>query len=340
MSTTFASALLTHYDVHSRDLPWRGTQNAYAIWLSEIMLQQTTVATVKDYYTRFLHAYPTVFDLAGATEQEVLTLWQGLGYYSRARNLHACAKKVAHELGGHFPATPEALQQLPGIGPYTAAAIAAIAFGYPATVVDGNVERVISRLYRIEEPLPKAKPRIRTLAAALTPQQRAGDYAGAIMDLGATICTPRKPACTTCPVASFCASGGKADAVNFPRKMPKKEKPFKTGTAWCLWDAEGRLYLRQRPPQGLLASLWEVPTHGWEVAPLDPVIDPLLEADWQDCGTIKHVFTHFTLTLTVKRLKLAEEHVDWVAPRQLKTHPLPTLMRKVLDAAATEGSLV
>jgi A/G-specific adenine glycosylase len=332
----FAEALLAHYDQHARDLPWRQTTDPYAIWLSEIMLQQTTVATVLGYYQKFLARFPTVDALAAATEQEVLTLWQGLGYYSRARNLHACAKAVVTVWGGVFPQTPEALQTLPGIGPYTAAAIAAIAFGHPATVVDGNVERVISRLYRIDTPLPAAKTLIRARAEELTPTIRAGDYAGAIMDLGATVCTPRAPKCNRCPVSAFCASAGRDDATSYPRKAPKKQKPVKTGTAWCVADRDGRLYLRQRPAKGLLASLWEVPTHGWEDTPPDSVIDRLLEENWHDCGTVKHVFTHFTLVLAVRHLRLTDSRPDWVDLRD-ERHPLPTLTRKVVAAALRPG---
>ncbi len=330
---TFAADLLAHHDQHARELPWRGTTDPYAIWLSEIMLQQTTVATVKDYYTRFLAAYPTVADLAKADEQEVLTLWQGLGYYSRARNLHTCAKTLVAEYNSTFPDTPEALQKLPGIGPYTAAAIAAIAFNNHGVVVDGNVERVISRLYRIDTPLPQAKAEIRQRAEALTPKTRTGDYAGAIMDLGATLCRPKNPNCAACPVSHHCASFGKDDVTTYPRKAPKKQRPIRTGTVWYVTDADGRMYLKKRPDTGLLASLWELPSHGWEDRPIDPVIDTLLEQDWQDCGHIKHVFTHFTLLLDVKRLHLSKKHPSWVSPATLHTHPLPTLMRKVLAAA-------
>ena len=334
----FRQHLLAFYDQHGRDLPWRQVTTPYAIWLSEIMLQQTTVATVKPYFWRFLEAFPTVHDLARATEQEVLTLWQGLGYYSRARNLHACAKTVVAAWDGQFPTTTEDLLKLPGIGPYTAAAIAAIAFNAQATVVDGNVERVISRLYRLATPLPKAKTEIRPLATALTDPARPGAYAGAIMDLGATVCTPRSPSCAECPVQRWCAGYAAGDQATYPRKEPKAKRPEKTGVAWCIFDRHGRLYLRQRPAKGLLASLWEVPHTGWEEhAPPLPEIAQYHAAEAVDAGQIRHVFTHFGLTLDVRRLDLPTEQPDWVSPATLARHPLPTLMRKVLHRALAEA---
>lgn len=331
----FRAALLGHYNTHGRNLPWRKRHDAYAIWLSEMMLQQTTVATVIPYFERFLAHWPTVADLARADEQAVLGLWQGLGYYSRARNLLKCARQVVADFGGAFPHTAEALQKLPGIGPYTSAAIAAIAYNTPATVVDGNVERVISRLYALDTPLPDARPLIRTLAEPLTSPAEPGAYAGAIMDLGATICTPRRPKCLICPVASFCAAKNSPDPAQWPKKRPKAARPEKTGIAYVLTDGRDHILLRQRPAKGLLAGLWEVPHTGWENTPL-PEAFKTLAAEAESCGTIRHVFTHFGLTLEVRTLKTthapAMQDMVWAAPGH--AHPLPTLMRKVIAQAS------
>lgn len=333
-SRAFQEALLAHYAKHGRDLPWRQTQDPYAIWLSEIMLQQTTVATVKPYFIKFLTAFPTVFDLAKAPLHDVLSLWQGLGYYSRARNLHRCAQMVANDYNGTFPATAEGLHKLPGIGPYTAAAVASIAFGEHATVVDGNVLRVVSRLYRVQTPLPQAKKELEALAHGLTSPECPGEYAGAIMDLGATICRPKNPQCDNCPVADFCAARAAGDAATYPRKAPKKQSPEKSGIAYVLYDAKGRIYLQRRPESGLLGGLWEVPHTGWEDTPLPAPITPLLkQGHMQSCAPIRHVFTHFALTLDVRRIDVDASHPGWIAPEELAATPVSTLMRKVLKSA-------
>lgn len=335
-SHVFQEALLAHYARHGRDLPWRQTNDPYAIWLSEIMLQQTTVATVKPYFLRFMAAFPTVFALAKAPLHDVLHLWQGLGYYSRARNLHACAQKVVADYNGQFPQTAAALRTLPGVGPYTAAAVASIAFGEAATVVDGNVLRVISRLYRVQTELPQAKRELEQLAEKLTSPTHPGDYAGAIMDLGATICRPRNPQCGICPVAAFCAAVKAGDAASYPRKARKKASLEKHGVAYVIYDAEGRIYLQRRPEKGLLGGLWEAPHTGWENTPLPSRIRSLIAQEkGTKCPPIRHVFTHFALTLDVQRIQLESQHPNWIGPTELAATPLSTLMRKVLQSAET-----
>ena len=266
--------LLAWYDVHGRDLPWRAkpgeTSDPYRVWLSEIMLQQTTVAAVRGYYIKFLSRWPTVNDLAKASQEDVLRAWAGLGYYARARNLHACAIQVASEWGGKFPDTVEALRTLPGIGPYTAAAIAAIAFDRPHAAVDGNVERVMSRLYAIETPLPEAKTVIGEKAQALVPNRRAGDFAQALMDLGATVCTPRTANCTICPWTDECVGRQSGIAESLPRKLPKAKIPSRVGIAFWVEGGDGRILLRRRPQKGLLGGMVEIPsTRGFEFGPSD-----------------------------------------------------------------------
>lgn len=320
----FSESLLKWYRRKGRFLPWREEITPYRVWLAEIMLQQTTVITVKDYYARFLEAFPTITDLAQAEEEQVLTLWQGLGYYSRARNLHKCAIKVVNELNGIFPNTEKELLDLPGIGPYTAAAVAAIAFKEQATVVDGNVERIISRLYRIEEKLPKSRPEIKEKATELTSEIEPDHYAQAIMDLGATVCTPKKPNCEDCPVADFCQAKEKGDMLEFPKKEPKKPKPHKTGTLYIFEDAQGNLYKEKRADKGLLANLWQFPSTGWENDSLPDELEELLcDNEAVDIGTYSHVFTHFKLTLDVKHIKIAE-----IMPWEFADKPIPTLMKK------------
>ena len=261
------TALLAWYDRHRRTLPWRAPKGAradpYRVWLSEIMLQQTTVTAVAPYYARFLARWSDVRALAAAPLEEVLKAWAGLGYYARARNLHACARAVVEHHGGEFPASEAALRELPGIGDYTAAAIAAIAFDVPASPVDGNIERVIARLFAVTEPLPRAKPELRRLARALTPPRRAGDFAQAMMDLGATICTPKKPACALCPWNQSCAAHARGDAETFPRRTPKREGALRRGAAFVARRADGFLLVRTRPAQGLLGGMTEVPTTEW-----------------------------------------------------------------------------
>ncbi len=342
---TISSALLRWYDHHARDLPWRVGPGAraqglrpdpYHVWLSEIMLQQTTVAAVRDYYLRFLTLWPCVGALAAADDAQVMAEWAGLGYYARARNLVKCARMVAGELGGAFPDTEEGLRALPGIGPYTAAAIAAIAFDRPASVVDGNVERVMARVFAIETALPAAKPEIATRTAALTPPDRPGDYAQAVMDLGATICTPRNPACGICPLLTRCRARAQGRAADLPRKAPKRAKPTRQGIAYLAWRPDGAVLLETRPARGLLGGMLGWPGTDWAEAA--PVEDPPIAAAWTDPELeVRHTFTHFHLRLT---LRLAQVEADarpvrgqFVDRAQFRPASLPTVMRKAYDLA-------
>ncbi len=342
-SAAKACDLLDWYDRHRRALPWRAlpgeTPDPYRVWLSEIMLQQTTVRAVKPYFEKFLRLFPTVRDLATAETDAVMSAWAGLGYYSRARNLHACAKAVVERHGGLFPAEEAALRALPGIGDYTAAAIASIAFDRPAVVVDGNVERVIARLHSVEEPLPGAKPAIKRLTAAVAPSERPGDFAQAMMDLGATICTPRSPACGLCPWREPCTARRDGTAETLPRKTPKREGVPRRGAAFVAFREDGAILLGTRPPKGLLGGMAEVPGTEWakdhdpaEVAARAPV-----EGDWKrSLGTVTHVFTHFPLELDVHVGRIpagteAPAGLRWVPTRDLGTEALPSVMRKVVE---------
>nr|WP_155194116.1 A/G-specific adenine glycosylase [Roseibium denhamense] len=344
-------SLLDWYDRHARALPWRVSPedrrlgeipDPYRIWLSEVMLQQTTVAAVKDYFIKFTGTWPTVMDLAAARQEDVMKAWAGLGYYSRARNLKKCADTVARDHGGHFPDTEDALLKLPGIGPYTAAAIAAIAFDRHAAVVDGNVERVLSRLGLIETPLPDAKPEIKALMGTLTPSDRPGDFAQAVMDLGATICTPKRPACAICPWTQECRARNEGLAETLPRKAPKKEKPVRFGAAFVARDAKtGSIYLRRRPPKGLLGGMTEVPGTDWRETGQtdDPSGQAPFAGPWTKRMTVvKHTFTHFHLRLTVYRADISAAGIEandgwWCPVDDLNSEALPTVMRKVLAAA-------
>src|SRR6185436_8512395 len=309
MTTTHASRLLAWYDRHRRTLPWRapaGTRaDPYIVWLSEIMLQQTTVATVGDYFRRFVERWPTVEALANAPIDDVLSAWAGLGYYARARNLHACARTVTEAHDGHFPQGEADLLALPGIGRYTAAAIRAIAFDQPASAVDGNVERVIARLFAIATPLPDAKIEIAARAAELVPPERAGDYAQAMMDLGATVCTPRNPSCVICPLIAGCRARRQGIAEGLPRRAPKADKPTRRGLAFVLMRKDGAVLLRKRPPKGLLGGMDEVPSSAWREGKL--TLDQALKeapvpANWKVlAGGVRHTFTHFHLELAVAR---------------------------------------
>ena len=334
--------LLAWYDRHRRRLPWRALPghktDPYAVWLSEIMLQQTTVAAVKSYYESFLTSWPTVADLAAAPVAEVMTAWAGLGYYARARNLHKCAGQVVADHGGVFPDTEETLRALPGIGPYTAAAIAAIAFGRNAVVVDGNVERVMARLFAVTEPLPKSKSRLRALAAGLTPSSRAGDYAQGVMDLGATLCTPKSPACVICPWANHCAGRKKGIAETLPRKTKKVETPLRRGVAYWMMRTDGCVALQRRPPRGLLGGMTEVPGSAWRFAgSKDPAMAAPLKAKWRELpGVVTHTFTHFRLELTVEVAVLTSAQVKklgpgiiWTPLERLGGAGLPSVMAKV-----------
>jgi len=337
--------MLDWYDRHRRSLPWRAEpghpSDPYAVWLSEIMLQQTTVATVGPYFGAFTARWPRVEDLASASLDAVLHAWQGLGYYARARNLHACARVVADRFGGRFPDTEEGLRQLPGIGAYTAAAIAAIAFDRPATVVDGNVERVMARLFAVETPLPDAKPELRAHAETLTPAHRPGDYAQAVMDLGATVCTPRKPRCVLCPWMTSCRARAAGDPERLPAKRPKAERPVRRGVAFWLVRPDGAILLRRRPESGLLGGMMEVPSTpwrdtAWPVAEAQK-LSPVTAQEWRLLpGAVGHTFTHFHLELAVLAGSAAASAPGlWVRPDQLGEHALPTLMKKVARWAIT-----
>src|SRR3984957_13802771 len=308
------TALLAWYDRHRRRLPWRAPPGSrpdpYRVWLSEIMLQQTTVKTVAPYYVRFLERWSDVHALAAAPLDDVLKAWAGLGYYARARNLHACAQAVVERHAGEFPASEELLRALPGVGAYTAAAVASIAFDMPATPVDGNIERVIARLYAIETPLPAAKPEINRLARGLTPQKRAGDFAQAMMDLGATICSPKTPACALCPWNDACAAYARGDAETLPRRTPKREGALRRGAAFVARRADGMVLVRTRPAKGLLGAMTEVPTTQWHHdfdedkartgAPRFASSKMQKRVAWRKvAGVVRHVFTHFPLELSV-----------------------------------------
>ncbi|MGI3170182.1 A/G-specific adenine glycosylase [Pseudooceanicola sp. C21-150M6] len=340
-----ARDLLEWYDVHARDLPWRVPPGAthradpYRVWLSEIMLQQTTVAAVRAYFLRFTTLWPDVTALAAAPDEQVMGEWAGLGYYARARNLLKCARVVARELGGMFPDTEEGLRALPGIGPYTAAAISAIAFDRPSVVMDGNVERVMARLHDIHTPLPAAKLALKAAAAALTPSARPGDYAQAVMDLGATICTPRSPACGICPWRDPCVARARGTAPELPAKTPKKAKPVRLGIAYVARTPEGWL-LERRPESGLLGGMLGWPGTVW--AEDVPVEMPPVAGPWRGLGAeVRHTFTHFHLRLALRVAFLETEEVPEplrvVPHHQFRPGDLPTVMRKAFDLA--QGAL-
>jgi A/G-specific adenine glycosylase len=339
-----AVKLLAWYDVSRRSLPWRAAPgerpDPYAVWLSEIMLQQTTVAAAADYYRAFLSRWPVVAALAAAPVEEVMQAWAGLGYYTRARNLHACAKKIVAEHGGEFPADEAELRALPGIGPYTAAAVSAIAFGRRAAVVDGNIERVAARLLALETPLPAGKKAIAAFVAALTPHTRAGDFAQAGMDLGATICTPRKPDCDHCPLAEDCAAHEEGKVEAFLANPPHKPRPQMRGAAFYLRRADGAVLTRTRPPRGLLGGMVEFCGSDWRA---DRAEDwalrhaeksaPLAGIAWTLAGDIDHVFTHFALSLKIyvgfaPAGAEPPEGCRWLNETQMRIAALPSVMRK------------
>jgi A/G-specific adenine glycosylase len=350
-----AAKLLDWYRGAGRALPWRQPPgsprkpDAYRVWLSEIMLQQTTVKAVLPRYDAFLRRWPTVTALAEAPLGDVLAEWAGLGYYARARNLHACARTVATELGGKFPDREARLRSLPGIGAYTAAAIAAIAFGRRVTPVDGNVERVVARLFALSTPLPKGGPEIARLARALAPARRAGDFAQALMDLGAGICTSRRPACALCPLRQNCAGHARGIANLLPYRATKAARPIRVGTAFLALRPDGAVLLRERPPKGLLGGMLEVPSSPWleNGEENDASAFAPLRLEWRRLpGLVEHVFTHFHLKLTIYRgqaplkakLTAAAEpqRCRWVAREDLSGAALPSLMRKVLAHGAVE----
>ncbi|SEN59157.1 A/G-specific DNA-adenine glycosylase [Loktanella fryxellensis] len=337
--------LLDWYDVHARSMPWRvppadrkagRLPDPYGIWLSEVMLQQTTVAAVRDYWRKFTARWPTVSDLAAADDADVMAAWAGLGYYARARNLLKCARVVVADHGGVFPSDRDVLLTLPGIGPYTAAAVAAIAFDRPETVLDGNVERVMARIHDVHTPLPTAKPHLMALAAALTPQDRPGDYAQAVMDLGATICTPKSPACGICPWRDGCAGRIAGTAASLPRKTPKKAVPVRHGFVYVVRRSDGAWLVETRPDTGLLGGMLGFPGSDWSD---DPRPAPPVGADWRRLdATARHTFTHFHLELTILWAVVGSDSMPekgFFQRRGVFTPAaLPTVMRKVHDLVA------
>ncbi len=339
-----SEGLLTWYDTSARDLPWRvppplsrdGVRpDPYHVWLSEVMLQQTTVAAVREPFARFLARWPTLAALAAAEDAEVMGEWAGLGYYARARNLLACARAVMREHGGIFPQERADLLRLPGIGPYTAAAIAAIAFGRSETVVDGNVERVMARLFDVRTPLPDAKPELATLAARLTPAERAGDHAQALMDLGATVCTPRTPLCALCPITRHCLAHRHGTAADLPLRRPKAARPLRRGHAYVGRREDGALLLETREARGLLGGMLGWPVSDWSD---DPVPDPPARGDWHEvAGEVRHVFTHFELHLAVHTARLPQDSTPlrgvFVPVAEFRAQSLPGVMRKVWTMA-------
>lgn len=336
-----AAPLLAWYDRHHRSLPWRSPPGAppmdpYRVWLSEIMLQQTTVPAVIPYFLKFTARWPRVQDLAAAETDKVMAAWAGLGYYARARNLHKCAKEVSARFGGVFPDSEAKLLELPGIGAYTAAAIAAIAFDRPAAVMDGNIERVLARVFAVETPLPKAKPELRQLATQVTPQKRPGDFAQAMMDLGASICTPRNPDCLLCPLTNLCRARALGIANDLPKKAPKPERPVRHTVAFLLQRSDGAVLLRRRPPTGLLGGMLEVPSapwrdHAWQNAEAEKHAP--IAIDWQPiAAAAEHVFTHFALKIGALHGRISVQEADaieglWEQPQDAA---LPTVMKKML----------
>ena len=332
MTATVSQQLLDWYDVHARDLPWRARPGApapdpYRVWLSEVMLQQTTVAAVKPYFEAFTRRWPTVEALAAAPEDDVMAAWAGLGYYSRARNLVKCARAVT-ELGA-FPESEAELLKLPGLGAYTAAAVAAIAFGQRAVVVDANVERVVARLFAIDEPLPAARKAIRAAANTITPMLRAGDFAQAIMDLGSQVCTARAPKCLLCPLSDDCKARAAGDPARLPIKAPKKAKPVRQGRAYWI-EREGKVWLVKREGKGMLGGMRALPDDGWS-ARADGSGEAPLPGQWQSAGLVRHTFTHFALELSVhmqREQSAPEGEGEWWPVAEIENAGLPTLFAK------------
>lgn len=340
----FENKLLAWYDVHQRQLPWRVTPgqapNPYRVWLSEIMLQQTTVATVKDYFTNFVTRWPTIDDLSKASLDEIFHAWQGLGYYSRARNLHQCAQVLDQEYKGKLPQDVDTLLTLPGIGPYTAAAIAAIAFDQPTVPVDGNIVRVLARLFALTTPLPAVKEKVFNLAKQLIPTKRSGDFAQGLMDLGATICRPKNPNCKICPLQRNCVgySTGIANQIPFP--AVKTTKPKRYGVAFWVENEQGEILIEKRPDKGLLAGLMGLPTTAWRDEPWDGLCEEALSyaphgaQNWKPLSVVvRHTFTHFHLELKVIRgTTTINSQGFWTSIDNMHAHALPTVMKKVIRA--------
>ncbi|HUY68879.1 MAG TPA: A/G-specific adenine glycosylase, partial [Alphaproteobacteria bacterium] len=339
--------LLEWYDRYRRILPWRAMKgempDPYRVWLSEIMLQQTTVGAVGPYFRRFVNRWPTVAHLARARRGEILKMWAGLGYYRRAHLLHDCAKKIMCDYGGEFPRDEESLRALPGFGPYTAAALAAIAFDKRASAVDGNAERVMARLHAVRVPLPQAKPRLRMLAESMLPDARFGDYAQALMDLGATICTPRHPKCDLCPWMKDCCAHALGIAGNLPRRLKAKAKPVRRAIAFVALNGKGEVLLRRRPKDGLLGGMMEVPSSAWREDPMPTLAKAAKEAPgkarWRLVpGHVRHVFSHFELEMAVAAGHLAGADCGvWRPAKKLGGEALPSVMRKILRHAAAAG---
>ena len=351
-SSDIAAKLLEWYGANARQMPWRVAPDdhrsgvradPYHVWLSEVMLQQTQVATVRSYFLKFVERWPTIKHLASEDEEQILREWAGLGYYSRARNLKKCADAIVHEHGCMFPETREALKELPGIGDYTAAAIAAIAFDEAAPVLDGNIERVMARLFRITTPFPEAKPATRELLVGILDYARPGEFAQAMMDLGATICTPKNPQCTACPLNSECKAHAKGDMNDFPHKMPKKTKPSRKGAAFVLQREDGAILLCKRGDTGLLAGMSGVPTTNWSSRQdgATGAGSAPIKVDWKLKGHVHHTFTHFHLELEVW-FGQADEAGNlagwWSKPDDLPGEALPTVFKKVLEVAIPDST--
>lgn len=341
------TAILAWYDAHARAMPWRVSPadrqrgirpDPYRVWLSEVMLQQTTVITVHKYFRRFIARWPTVQDLAAAPLDAVLAEWAGLGYYARARNLHACAKMVVDQFGGRFPPFCEQLRELPGIGPYTSASISAICFDERQAVLDGNVERVLARFIALDQPVREVKANLKDLLQTLVPH-RAGDFAQAMMDLGATICTPKVTLCPACPLKRNCAANALGAPLEFPVRSDKKPRPNKHGHTFVMRRPDGAILLRRRPEKGMLAQMTETPGGDWSLEggkPQFPVV-----GSWSMAGTVRHIFTHFSLDLDVWLLDDSDfQPADgqwWSLPEELPGEALPSLYRKVLVMAGIEN---
>ena len=358
MAQEIAQKLLAWYDVNHRELPWRTgpariakgeMPDPYKVWLSEIMLQQTVVETVKSYFAFFTKTWPTVGALAAADEEDILKAWAGLGYYSRARNLKKCANRIVLEYAGQFPQSIQQLEALPGIGRYTAGAIAAIAFGLPEPVVDGNVERVFTRLFAIETPVIKAKAQLYQLVSEALSRTRPGDFAQSCMDLGATVCTPRNPKCGVCPLRENCQGLAMGEPQSFPIKLAKPLKPLRFGAAYIAINSDGSVLLTKRKDKGLLAGMTGVPTTNWDSRQdgASDTSEAPFGGDWEDCGSIKHVFTHFELNLKVYR-QVIENHAPtarerygnnarpehwWSSAHELPNEALPSVMKKAIELA-------